>query len=124
MRLEKAEESLQAAESCLALSRFNSCASRCYYAMFQAAVVALEAAGFRRDIWRHAALQATFTNELIHRRKSYPRQLAAYLSQALYWRNIADYGETDISQRRAGQLVEWAKAFVSKVMEVTGYERR
>ena len=67
MRLEKAMESLQAAESCLALKLSNSCASRCYYAMFQAAVVALEAAGFHRDAWSHAALQATFTSEMIHR---------------------------------------------------------
>ena len=124
MRLEKAMESLKAAETFLTVELFNSCASRCYYAMFQAAVVALEAAGFHRDVWGHAALQATFTNELIHRRKIYPRQLAAYLSRALYWRNIADYGDAEISQRRAKQLVEWAKAFVAKVEEVTAHEIR
>jgi|SRR5262249_47526992 uncharacterized protein (UPF0332 family) len=124
MRLEKAWESLQAAESCLTLELFSSCASRCYYAMFQAAVVALEAAGFHRDAWSHTALQATFTNELIHRRKIYPRRLAEDLNRALFWRNIADYGDAEISQRRAKQLVEWAKAFVTKVAEVTGHEIR
>ncbi len=124
MRLEKATESLRAAESCLALGLLNSCASRCYYAMFQAAVIALEAAGFHRDVWGHAALQATFTNELIHRRKIYPRQLTEHLSRALFWRNIADYGDEEIGQRRAKGLFEWAKAFVAKVTEVTGYETR
>ena len=53
MRLAKAQESLQAAENCLALGLMNSCASRCYYAMFQAAVVALATAGFHRDTWSH-----------------------------------------------------------------------
>ncbi len=119
MRFEKASESLQAAESCLTLKLFNSCASRGYYAMFQAAVVALEAAGFQRDVWGHASLQATFTNELIHRRKVYPRQLADYLNRALFWRNIADYSDTEISQRRAKQLVEWMKVFVTTIKEVT-----
>jgi uncharacterized protein (UPF0332 family) len=124
MRREKATESLRAAESCLTMHLLNSCASRCYYAMFQAAVVALEAVGFHRDAWSHIALQATFTNELIYRRKLYPRQLAEYLNRALFWRNIADYGEAEINQRRAKQLVNWAQAFVAKVTEVTGREIR
>jgi hypothetical protein len=46
MRLEKARESLRAAISALTLELLNSCASRCYLAMFQAAVVALEAPAF------------------------------------------------------------------------------
>jgi uncharacterized protein (UPF0332 family) len=124
MRLEKAKESLRAAESCFALEFLNSCASRCYYAMFQAAVVALEAAGFHRDAWSHTALHATFTNELIHRRKIYPRPLAEYLNRALFWRNMADYGEAEISQRRAKQLVVWARTFVVTVEEVTGHDIR
>ena len=92
--------------------------------MFQAAVVALEAVGFHRDAWSHTALQATFTNELIHRRKLYPRRLSENLNRALFWRNIADYGDTEIGQRRGKQLVEWAKAFVTEVAEVMGHEIR
>ncbi len=106
MRLEKARESSQAAQSCLG------------------AVVASEAAGFHRDAWGHAGLQATFTTELIHRRKLYPRQLAEYLSRGLFWRNIADYGDAQIGQRRAKQLVVWARAFVGKVQEIASHEIR
>jgi uncharacterized protein (UPF0332 family) len=124
MRLEKAQESLRAAESCLSLELFNSCASRCYYAMFQAAVVALEVAGFHRDAWSHTALQATFTNELIRRRKIYPRRLSEDLNRALFWRNIADYGDAEIGQRRAKQLIEGTKAFIAHVTEVTSHEIR
>jgi uncharacterized protein (UPF0332 family) len=43
--LEKAIESLAGAESEFANRRYNNCANRCYYAMFQAAIAALMAAG-------------------------------------------------------------------------------
>ena len=56
--LEKAIESLAGAESEHANKRYNNCANRCYYAMFQAAIAALIAAGIRptgdRDRWEHA----------------------------------------------------------------------
>ena len=39
--LAKAEESLRTAESEFANGRYNSCANRCYYACFQAAIAAL-----------------------------------------------------------------------------------
>ena len=42
MEIAKAEESLKAADPCCAQGLYNSWASRPYYAMFQAAQVALE----------------------------------------------------------------------------------
>jgi uncharacterized protein (UPF0332 family) len=45
MELARPIESLKAAELCLRESLVNSAVSRAYYAMFQAAQVALEAAG-------------------------------------------------------------------------------
>jgi hypothetical protein len=42
-------------------------------------------------LWSHAALQATFTTQLMHRRKRHPRSLAQYLNRTLFWRHIADY---------------------------------
>ncbi len=47
MRIEKAHESLKAAELCFAEKLYNSTANRAYYAMFQAAIVALETVGLR-----------------------------------------------------------------------------
>ena len=41
MEIAKAEESLKAAELCYAQGLYNSSANRAYYAMFQAAQVAL-----------------------------------------------------------------------------------
>jgi uncharacterized protein (UPF0332 family) len=45
MEITRAEESLKAADLCLREGLVNSSASRAYYAMFQAAQVALEAEG-------------------------------------------------------------------------------
>src|SRR5215471_2158476 len=72
----KAEESLNAAELCYAQGFYNSSANRAYYAMFQAAQVALETAGFMRPEWSHAGLHATFANELTRRRKQFAPVLA------------------------------------------------
>ena len=55
MLIEKALESLKAAELCFDERLFNSSASRAYYAMFQAAVVALEKIGLnpKGEKWSH-----------------------------------------------------------------------
>lgn len=50
--LSKARESLETAESEYVNRRYNSCANRCYYACFQAAIAALLRAGVRP---RHAS---------------------------------------------------------------------
>jgi len=80
MDIAKAEESLKAAELCYNAGLYNSSASRAYYAMFQAAQVALEKAGFKRAEWSHTALRATFANELTRRRKLYSPFLACHLT--------------------------------------------
>jgi uncharacterized protein (UPF0332 family) len=62
----KAEESLRTAESEFANGRYNSCANRCYYACFQAAIAALLAEGIRaRGQWSHAFVQGQFVGVLI-----------------------------------------------------------
>ena len=45
MTLDRAQESLQAAQLCLREALVNSATSRAYYAMFQAAQIALQPAG-------------------------------------------------------------------------------
>lgn len=52
--LDKAIESLAGAESEYANKRYNNCANRCYYAMFQAAIAALIAAGIRPRASEHS----------------------------------------------------------------------
>jgi uncharacterized protein (UPF0332 family) len=101
MDLPKAKDTLKAAELCFEQRLYPSCVSRCYYAMFQAAVVALAHVGFRREAWSHPSLQAVFANEVVHRRKLCPGTFPAYLNKSLWWRNIADYRQADISRKLA-----------------------
>jgi uncharacterized protein (UPF0332 family) len=58
MLIEKAQESLRAAELCYTEKLYNSTANRAYYAMFQATVVALERVGVRPkgEQWSHENL--------------------------------------------------------------------
>jgi uncharacterized protein (UPF0332 family) len=123
MELARAIESLKAAELCLRESLVNSAVSRVYYAMFQAAQLALEAAGLVRSEWSHKALHASFNQELIHRRKCYPRELRDYLTSALTVRQAADYGEAGISMRIAKRQVRRAAVFIQTVEEVSSRGR-
>ena len=123
MELARAIDSLQAAELCLREGLVNSAASRAYYAMFQAAQVALEAEGLVRAEWSHKGLHAIFNQELIQRRKLYPRALRDYLTAALAVRQRADYGESGVSAKVAHRQVHRTAVFVQRVEEVIGRER-
>ncbi|HXH11856.1 MAG TPA: HEPN domain-containing protein [Alphaproteobacteria bacterium] len=81
--LEKAEEFLQAAHRGLDEGWYNSAVSRAYYAMFQAARAGLAAIGIRRPWWRHGSLQATFSTELVQRRKVYPAFFVRDFAEAM-----------------------------------------
>ena len=119
MTLCRAQESLQAAELCERQGFVNSAASRAYYAMFQAAQVALETAGFTGREWSHAGLQATFTSELVHRRKMYRAVFRDYLTAGLRVRNAADYSDAGISAKMTRRLLHRAAAFLSVVEKET-----
>jgi uncharacterized protein (UPF0332 family) len=121
MDLERARESLRAAALCLREGCANAAANRAYYAMFQAAQVALEHAGLRRARWSHHGLQATFTTELIQRRKIYPASMRNHLVSGLEIRHTADYEPAGVSQKTAQRLLQKAMAFVSAVEEVTSH---
>jgi uncharacterized protein (UPF0332 family) len=121
MDLERARESLRAAALCLREGCANAAASRAYYAMFQAAQVALEHAGLRQEKWSHHGLQATFTTELIQRRKIYPASMRDHLVSGLNIRQAADYRDAGVSRKTAQRLLQKAVAFVSAVEEVTSH---
>ena len=121
--MSRAIESLKAAELCLGESFVNSAASRAYYAMFQAAQAALEAAGLVRSEWTHRGLHSTFNRDLIHQRKLYPRVFRDYLTSALTVRQAADYGEAGVSAKIAHRQVRRANEFVNVTQEVMSREK-
>ncbi len=83
MDLTRPQESLKAADLCLREGLVSSAASRAYYAMFQAAQIALEAEGFARTEWSHRGLHSSFNQQLIQQKKAYPRVFRNYLTSAL-----------------------------------------
>jgi uncharacterized protein (UPF0332 family) len=115
MQMERAQESLQAAQLCLEAGLLNSAASRAFYAMFQSAQVALDGIGVSRSTWSHPALQAALTTELIHRRKLLSASFRDYLSSGLAIRHAADYGRTGIGMKVAQRIVRRAAEFVTAV---------
>jgi uncharacterized protein (UPF0332 family) len=115
MEIAKAEESLKAAELCYAQGLYNSSANRAYYAMFQAAHVALETAGFMRPEWSHAGLHATFANELTRRRKQFAPVLARDLPIVQELRHTADYRNQYLSARQATRALSKAREFVHAI---------
>jgi uncharacterized protein (UPF0332 family) len=117
MALARAREALNAAQVCLERALYYSATSRAYYAMFWAAQFALAQAGMGRSEWSHPALQASFVNELIRRRKLYSALLGQHFNRALQLRLDADYRPKGISQRQAAQAVRWAQEFVTALTE-------
>jgi uncharacterized protein (UPF0332 family) len=115
----KALESLATAESELANQRYNSCANRCYYACFQAAVALLLREGVRSTSgdgrWSHAAVQSVFAGVLIGRRKLLPSSLRDTLAHTYRLREVADYRRDQVSRVQAERSLRRARELVRAV---------
>lgn len=117
MALDRAREAVEAAQACLERNLPHSAASGAYYAMFWAAQAALARVRVRRSEWSHSALQASFVNELIRRRKRYGALLGPSLNRVFQLRLDADYRLKGVSQKQATQAVRWAQEFVAAITE-------
>ncbi len=99
--LDKAQANLAAAQDCFDNGFYEASANRAYCAAFQAAVAALAAQGIRSNKNEHKWVQASFTSELIHRRKIYSSRFKSFLGDMLRLRNLADYSEKPTSKKVA-----------------------
>jgi uncharacterized protein (UPF0332 family) len=116
----KAVLALAGAESEFAAGRYENVANRCYYACFQAAIAALEAAGVRPGggadgRWTHPGVQAQFVGVLINRRKRYPGRLRAVLPQLSSTRQTADYTRNRITEREARSALRLTREFIEAI---------
>ena len=119
--LAKATESLLTAESEFANGRYNSCANRCYYACFQAAIAALLREGIRqRGQWSHAFVQAQLVGVLINQRKRYDPELRRVLSDNQTLREKADYRPELVSATQASRALRRTRTFVAAVRQRGG----
>jgi uncharacterized protein (UPF0332 family) len=117
--LEKAEESFAGAESEFVNSRYNNCANRCYYAVFQAAIYALAQAGItppsREAEWGHEFVRSHFIGQLINRRKLYPTALRPVLEQNRALRRTADYKRDQVTEARAARAIRRTEELLAAV---------
>ena len=119
--LVKAAESLQTAESEFANGRYNSCANRCYYACFQAAIAALLAEGIRaRGQWSHEFVQGQFVGVLINQRHLYDSELRRVLADNQTVREKADYRPELVNATQASRALRRTRTFVAAVRQRGG----
>ena len=117
----KATESLQTAESEFVNGRYNSCANRCYYSCFQAAIVALLREGIRpRGQWSHEFVQAQFVGVLINQRKRYDSDLRRVLTDNQILRDQADYRAELVTPTQAGRALRRSRMLINAVQQRGG----
>jgi uncharacterized protein (UPF0332 family) len=114
----KAMESLLTAESEFINGRYNSCANRCYYACFQAAIAALLSAGIPpAGQWNHPFVQAKFVGVLINQRKRYDPQLRRVLADNQSLRDKADYRPEFVTDTQASRALRRTRLFMTAVRQ-------
>jgi uncharacterized protein (UPF0332 family) len=118
--IDKAIAALDGAESELHAGRYENVANRCYYACFQAAIAALEAAGVRpssgaKGRWTHEGVQELFSGILVNRRKRYPGYLRDVLSRLSSTRVRADYSRDRVSEDQARRSLRRSREFVETI---------
>lgn len=122
--LARARESLAGAESELANGRYNNAANRSYYACFQAAITALDAAGIYptqgKAEWSHTFVQSAFAGQLVNRRKVYPPALRNVLRETQDWREQADYEQFGMNRTEAVRCFRRASEFVVAIVARLG----
>ena len=109
----KAQTFLRSAERLMSDGDYDSCASRCYYAMFSIAQGALLAKGLRAS--SHKGTISLFGEHFV-RSGIFEGHLGRAINYAYDMRIVGDYGVTrPIAQEEAEDLLNAARDFVAKV---------
>ena len=113
--------SLRTAQSAYAQGDFDSCASRAYFAVFQAEIAALiKLTEFRHAHWRHDRVQAEFNRRLILARKLFSASLRSTHYDLVGIRHTADYSDQFISTRTAEQCLRKAAEMFTAIERILG----
>lgn len=119
----KSRESLKSARILFQADCYNSCISRCYYAMFQMAISALDRRAIKPPVegrHGHSWVQAAVATEFVHRRKLLPGKMASYLPEVLKLRREADYESGRLGRKLAERTLAKATEFISKLEALLG----
>lgn len=113
--LQKAKDSLAAAELLRREGYWDFSASRAYYAMFYVAEALLASLGL--SFSSHAAVQAAYGREFAKAARLNPKY-HRWLIDAQDFRHAGDYGVgASISEEQAGQQNNWAREFIQAAEE-------
>jgi uncharacterized protein (UPF0332 family) len=113
--INKAEKFMDTARQALGIEDYDSCVSRCYYAMFFMAEAALLTKGI--SAYSHKGVINKF-GEYFIKTKSLERELGKALNDAYDKRIIGDYGVGfTVTKQQAEGLFETAQDFVSKLKD-------
>ena len=111
--LERAEQSIQAAQQLASGGYYDFAASRAYYAAFYAATAILLSEGL--ELSKHSAVIAS-----IHQRFVKTGKLSKEQGKTLNWlfelRSVGDYGGTEhVSRQQVEQAIQAAEGFLSAI---------
>jgi len=111
--IEKAEKFLKTAEQALNIGDYDSCVSRCYYAMFFMAEAALLTKNLSAS--SHKGVISLFGEHFV-KTGIFDRGLGKALNDAYDKRLIGDYGVGfTITEEEARDMLETAKNFVQRL---------
>jgi uncharacterized protein (UPF0332 family) len=111
--IEKTNKFLSTAEHALNIEDYDSCVSRCYYAMFFMAEAVLLTKGLSAS--SHKGVISLFGEHFV-KTEIFERNLGKSLNDAYDKRQIGDYGVGfTVTKEEAKELLETAKNFVQKL---------
>lgn len=119
----KAKENLDVAALAYQSQKYNACASRAYYAVFQASIAALiKLTDFRakEGQWKHGQVQAEFSQRLIMRKKVLPTEFGRTSMDLMGLRHLADYKPRSVTAREAKRAYDRAEKFLSAIESILG----
>jgi uncharacterized protein (UPF0332 family) len=116
----KAKENLEMASLAYQRKKHNACASRAYYAVFQASIAALIKLTDLRAMdneWGHGQVQAELNRRLIMRRKVLPSDIGRTPMDLIELRHVADYKPDAVSANEAKRAYDRAETFLLSVAQ-------
>ena len=105
-RTKKAQKFLKSARVLLENGDYDSCISRCYYAVFHASVALLETLGVKQEKWEHRFVLAEFNKQFVHRRKMFPSEISETMHTLFRQRREADYGRDEKPFKKAKRVLD------------------
>ena len=120
--LQKARAFLQDAQLCVDHGRYDSAASRAYYAMFRAAIGLLEYYGDIRPGWNHGRLEQVLRRRMVSGRSLLRSGDVDELKGVYALRITADYDDRPITAQEAQFCVANAPRFITQIERIISHE--